>query len=129
MLKDLIIKEWLEYAISDLKNAGILCKNRSYKDSIWYCHQAIEKLLKAILIHQGKEAMRVHDLVRLWEEANPTRSESISMFLEELNPYYILSRYPEVGFKMKVIYKKKDAVRILKTAKEVFKWLRLQLRH
>lgn len=53
-----IYNEWLWYAKSDLKNAGILFENKSYKDSVWYCHQAIEKLLKAIIINQGKKDSR-----------------------------------------------------------------------
>ena len=45
-----IAKEWLEFAKSDLKNADILFRNKSYRDCIWYCHQSLEKLLKAVLL-------------------------------------------------------------------------------
>lgn len=125
-MKD-ISKEWLEYSKGDLKNAVILFENKSYKDCIWYCHQAAEKLLKAIIANQGKGVRKIHDLVELWEEANLTPNESISRFLEELNPYYIPTRYPEAGFKLKVVYAKRTTLKILKTTQEVFKWLRAQL--
>ncbi len=124
-----ISKEWFEYARIDLKNAGILFENKSYKDSIWFCHQAIEKLLKAIIISHGKNVRKIHDLVELWEEAILVPNKSISRFLEELNPYYIPTRYPEAGFKLKIIYTKRTAHKILKTVQEVFKWLRIQLNH
>lgn len=124
-----ISKEWLGYARNDLKNAVILFENKSYKDCIWYCHQAIEKLLKAIIANQGKRVRKIHDLVELWEEVNVPHNESISKFLEELNPYYIPTRYPEAGFKLKVAYGKKSTQKILKTTQEAFKWLKTELNH
>jgi hypothetical protein len=33
-----ISQEWFDYAKVDLKNAGILFENQSYKDCIWHCH-------------------------------------------------------------------------------------------
>ncbi len=124
-----ISQGWLEYAKSDLKNAAILFENKSYRDCVWYCHQAIEKLLKAVIISQGKRVRRIHDLVGLWEDANLTPNVFVSKFLEELNPYYIPTRYPEAGFKLKVRYGKRNTLKILQNTREVFKWLRLGLTH
>lgn len=47
-------KKWLNFAKEDLKDAEILFKAKSYKNSTWHCHQAIEKLLKAIILAKGK---------------------------------------------------------------------------
>jgi HEPN domain-containing protein len=124
-----ISTEWLRYAKSDLRNAEILLKNKSYRDCIWYCHQAIEKLLKAIISHRGKEVRKVHDLVGLLEEAGVASQKSITEFIEELNPYYIPTRYPEAGFRLKITYGKKNAAKILRATREVFKWLRMGLNH
>ena len=124
-----IYKEWLEFAKSDMKNAEILFTHNSYKDSIWYCHQAIEKLLKAILSNQGKTVRKTHDLIGLLEETNVNYQKSLSTFLEELNPYYIPTRYPEAGFTFKITYSKTKARKIFLTTKEVFKWLRIELNH
>jgi HEPN domain-containing protein len=41
-----ISKKWFEFARQDLKDAEILLKNRSSKECLWHCHQAIEKILK-----------------------------------------------------------------------------------
>ena len=124
-----IVKEWFEFAKSNLKNAGILFENKSYRDCIWYCHQAIEKLLKAIITGKNQKVRKIHDLVGLLEETDFASNKFISKFLEELNPYYIPTRYPEATFKLKVIYSKRETQRIFKTTQEVFKWLRTGLNH
>lgn len=122
-------QEWLELAKSDLRNADILFENRSYKDSIWYCHQALEKLLKAVIANRNKGVRKIHDLVKLLEEIKLPYQQSISKFLEDLNPYYILTRYPEAGFNFKLTYSKQTTQKMLKTTKEIFKWLRSELNH
>jgi HEPN domain-containing protein len=72
---------------------------------------------------------KIHDLIELLEETGLSRNKSITNFIEELNPYYIPTRYPEAGFRLKITYGKKNAGKILKATQEVFKWLRTELNH
>jgi HEPN domain-containing protein len=80
-----ITKAWFEFAKQDLKDAEILLKNRSTKGCVWHCHQAIEKILKAIIIEKGKRPRKIHDLIELLKEANVKLPKELSNFIEGLN--------------------------------------------
>lgn len=62
-----IVQKWLNFAESDFDAADYLFgKPRANQWTfilvVWHCHQAIEKILKAIIIHHDKEILRNHDL-------------------------------------------------------------------
>ncbi len=53
---------WLEQARRDLEAARHLVASRDWFASVFWCHQAAEKALKALLIASGK-AVRGHNLL------------------------------------------------------------------
>jgi HEPN domain-containing protein len=121
----LLIKEWLDSAQDDMRDAGILFQEKSYKNCVLHCHQAIEKILKAIMIKNNQELIRTHDLVSLVNFAKLSLPKNILAIIDCLNPHYLPAKYPDVVFKFN--YSKARVSRILKETKEVFKWLRLEL--
>lgn len=119
-----ITKRWLDFAEQDLKDAQILFDKKSYRSCSWHCHQAIEKVLKAIIIQKDKRPSKIHDLVELLRKTNIKLPESLQTFLEELNLHYLPPRYPDVYQQMKRIYQPKNIQKVLKLTKTLFLWLR-----
>lgn len=119
-----ITQKWLEFAKKDIDDAEILFKGRSYEGSIWHCHQALEKTLKAIIVEKNIKVRKTHDLVGLSEDAKIGLPKNISEFIDNLNPYYNPIRYPDTFLESKLAYSRAIAQKILKTTKEVSKWLK-----
>lgn len=69
-----LVKKWFEYAKVDLEAAEILANSPkshySYQLSVLHCHQAIEKIIKTVIVSQKKEPKRVHNLIYLLQESN-----------------------------------------------------------
>ncbi len=102
-MKD-ITKKWLEFVDGDQKAAWVQFeygekRGNSYQIAIFHSHQAVEKMLNAIFGEQGKEIIKIHNLVRLLALTNFTLPVNIRIALEDLNPHYLPPRYPELEFK------------------------------
>ncbi len=95
-----ITKKWMDFVQADLEAAEVLFEHpksdRSWQMVVFHCHEAVEKLLKAILVHQGKEVKKIHDLTRLLELVGIELPEVHATFIEELNPCYPGQRYPDL---------------------------------
>ncbi|MDP3697490.1 MAG: HEPN domain-containing protein [Candidatus Taylorbacteria bacterium] len=121
-----ITKKWFEFAESDLKNAEILFKNKSYEGCIWHCHQALEKYMKGVLVEIGKPIRKTHDLPSLLNDTNPDFPKDILEFVQELNAYYQPSRYPDTALVNPLSYNRATANKLLKLTKTLIKWLQFQ---
>lgn len=93
-------RRWLERANQDVKlleatyRAGV----EGTEDSFCYiCHQAAEKLLKALLVKRERMAPRTHDLLYLL--GNCLKHDASLRHLQEpltmLNEYAVSARYPD----------------------------------
>ncbi len=122
-----IYQKWVNFAKEDLKDTQILFEKKSYKNCIYHCHQAIEKILKGIIVAKGKKIRKVHDLPDLLKESEVRYTSEILEFINELNPYYNPIRYPDVVLATPLKYDKKSTQKLLLKTKEVSKWLLFQL--
>jgi HEPN domain-containing protein len=90
-------KTWLELATNDLKLAKELLekRGRAYY-SAHFCHQAIEKLLKAIISHKTHRIpLPTHNFKILLDQANlKDIPEEKKRFIFGLMPHYIGTKYP-----------------------------------
>lgn len=125
---DVIVKKWLEYAKADLEGAEVLMmhpkSHRSYQLAVLHCHQAIEKLLKTVIVFNGEEVLRIHDLVRLGEVSKLELTPEIQEYLKELNVHYQPSRYPDISYKDPIIKYSEDTVKYhFKNTKRIFLWI------
>ena len=123
-----IVQKWLEYAKADLEAAEVLVghpkSHYSYQLAVLHCHQAIEKILKTKIIDNGNEPKRVHNLIFLLQESKLDISEENRKYIEELNPHYQPSRYPDIPYKGPILkYDKKTAEYHLNKTKEIFLWI------
>ncbi|OGQ22272.1 MAG: hypothetical protein A3I05_06675 [Deltaproteobacteria bacterium RIFCSPLOWO2_02_FULL_44_10] len=120
---------WFSMAQSDLDFArDIVQKGERHFYAVQFCHQAIEKILKAIIQEKTEEIPKhTHNFKTLCQQADLEVPEHIQQFLARLAPHYIASRYPE---DMKNLAKQyhHDYVRaLLKETEEVFSWFKQKL--
>lgn len=91
------IKEWLILASHDADTVELLIKEKGHADIIIYhIHQAIEKLLKTLIVKADKPIEKTHFLDKLLAqilEDYPTLSEIQDAILE-INLYLPKLRYP-----------------------------------
>ena len=93
----MLVAEWLDKAIRDLKSAKILLEHDCGNDYVaFHCQQAIEKALKAMILYFYANLESGHSLLYLCKkvmEKNNEFSKHIDgcMFVSQ---YYIETRYP-----------------------------------
>ena len=91
-----VTREWVRYAEADLKAAPLALEHDLLRICLFHCHEAVEKMLKAIWVEtRGEEPERTHNLPYLARELAIEMSDSQSEFLRRLYWELIPSRYPE----------------------------------
>jgi HEPN domain-containing protein len=94
------------------------------------CQQAIEKILKACYVKQYESTPPyTHNLLRLIKELNfrDEMDDEIMAAVEELNSYYIESRYSEDIEELSKLLTEAKAVSVLNSTKELFEWTKARL--
>ena len=93
---DDVSQQWAERAQYDLDTADAMFKAGRYLYVLFCCQQAVEKVLKAVIVKRTSNLPpRIHNLLRLAEVAGIETDQDQVRFLGELSGYYIQSRYPE----------------------------------
>lgn len=124
-------KTWLELASNDLALAkDILNRRKRVYYVAHFCHQAIEKLLKAVVSERTNEIPHpTHNFKFLLDQAKLNDiPQDRKKFIFSLTPHYIGTKYPE---DITNLYKQYTTgfVRSLHTETErVFKWLKKYLK-
>ncbi len=127
---DELSKKWVERSEYDMETAKAMLKAKRYLYVGFMCQQSLEKLLKAIIVQQGKEILQIHNLVRLAEISGiyPSMNTEYQDFLANLTPFAIKARYGDYRENLLEIIDKKGAQAYLSKTEEVFKWLREKLK-
>lgn len=112
-------KKWLNKANKDLTSASNAIQFSDYELSAFLCQQSVEKALKAMYIKKFNELKKTHDLLFLGTKLELPKD--LINVCEELNPFYFITRYPDVSDD---ICTEEDANRCLKNAKEVLTWIK-----
>lgn len=90
--------EWIFIAEDDLKWAQASFEGEFFSRVCFVCQQVAEKVLKGFL-YGNKIQQKTHSLLRLMdlcEKAKPGFVE-LKDDLATLDPYYIQTRYPDIG--------------------------------
>jgi len=122
---DKIVEHWVERSQYDLDTAKVMLDTGRYLYVAYMCQQAVEKILKAIIAHQGKENYPIHNLNRLSEislNSDELSSEQFN-FLAELTPYHIEARYGDYKEKLSEIIDEQMAQQVYKKTMEIHQWL------
>lgn len=125
-----IIDNWLSLAEYDLATAYDMSKAKRYLYVAFMCQQAIEKIMKACYVKQHTSTPPyTHNLLRLVKELSfrDEMSDEAMASIEELNSYYIESRYTEDIEELSKLLTEAKAVSVLNSAKELFEWIKARL--
>ena len=100
MKNEKILKEWMEFAEMDFLTAKHLYEHMYPKPLeiiCYHCQQAIEKLLKGVLISRGVAIKKTHDLGLLAEmlQEYAKVDEKYLEMCDDLTPYGVKIRYPQ----------------------------------
>jgi HEPN domain-containing protein len=89
------IRRWWKQGENDLEKAEVLFKSKNFDGTSFYCQQAVEKTLKALILLKSKEKnTEGHSLIYLGKLAKIP--ESFFYGLKKLSPQYFISRYPDI---------------------------------
>lgn len=127
-------QKWIDLARADLDAAFVQfryggTRGSAYQIAVFHCHQAIEKILKAHLVEQDKEVPKIHDLTRLRVLSHLQFSVAQETMIDELQPHYLLPRYPDLPFasQFSYTYNHKNTHTLLTKTKKLFVWLETML--
>jgi len=89
-------KKWLDYANENLQSANLLLDNKLFNPCLQNVQQAVEKMLKALLIESAiklKKTHSINELVRILSDngLNVNITEDECDFLDSI---YLPSKYP-----------------------------------
>ncbi len=121
-------KKWLARVDYDLETAEAMLNARRYIYAVFMCQQAIEKCLKAVIIHRGAEVAPIHNLRRLVEAGNFKFDEDTLVKLDFLSQYYINARYKEDLDDLSKGMTKEIASEFVVFAKELIGWLKKEMK-
>lgn len=123
------VKNWLDSAQYDVETADYMFKTKRYVYTIFMCHLALEKILKAKVQEiTSKTPPKTHNLRYLVKLSKLEVPEDIFEFLSKLSDVSIPTRYPSDFTKLINSYNEEVASKYLKTSREVFEWIRRLLK-
>jgi HEPN domain-containing protein len=123
------VKNWLESAQYDLDTAEHMLKTGRYIYTVFMCHLALEKVLKAKVEEvTGRTPPRTHDLGYLMELTKLSLDEDAARFIAEITNLSIVTRYPSDFQRMLKDFSQKRTELILTKTKEVFQWIKKSIK-
>jgi HEPN domain-containing protein len=119
------VKNWLDSAQYDLETAERMFETGRYIYTIFMCHLALEKVLKA-KVEERTDATppKTHDLEHLVGLAGLSPAQDTEEFIVELSNISVVTRYPQDFQRMFKQFSKERAKYVLAKSEEVFQWIR-----
>lgn len=125
MNTELQIKYWLDGSGEDLSTAHILIEQERFMHGLFFCHLAMEKILKAVYVKIKNDfAPKTHNILYLCELCGIELSEEQMAFYAILMKYQITGRYPDNSTQTP---DRTIVVQYYKKAEEETAWLKRKL--
>jgi hypothetical protein len=121
------VEQWWKQAKRDLETADHCIRSQDYYACAFFCHQSVEKGLKAFYIEKKRASPgTTHSLIYLATEVDaPSRFYS---FLRQLTPIFVTTRYPDAAYGLPYeLYDEAIAREILEKSREVIQWIGSQI--
>lgn len=119
------IEHWRKGALSNYETAELLIHNDKLIEGLFFCHLAIEKMLKALYVKHHRElAPKIHKLQYLAQESAIELSEEQKDFFGMMMQFQIEGRYPEF---YPARPSQKDALHLLYQTLKTLEWLTRKL--
>ena len=120
-----IVKFWRDGADDAFKTAQKLIEAKRFHHALFFCHLALEKILKAVCVAKtGKVAPPVHSLLLLVEKADIKINQDKRDQLREINTFNIEARYDDYKLKFYQKATEKFANEWFTKTKELLVWLK-----
>ncbi len=120
-----IIKYYQESSDNDFKIAEKLFTDKEFGYCLFFCHLALEKLLKAVtVIHTDAPALYTHSLLRLSELAKLALSANQIENLKTITKFNIAGRYEDEKWEFRKLATAEYTQKYLLIAKELLLWLK-----
>ena len=118
---------WKNQSKEDLKTAEVLFFSGRYVPCLFFCHLAIEKLLKSLVVRQtNHHASYDHNLILLCEVAKIIIPENELDLFDEINSFNIKGRYDDYKSRFYKKATKTYTEKYLNETKRIILWLRKQ---
>ena len=103
-------------------------EHRDYDAAVFFCEQAAQKALKALVLHRTNQPPpKIHNLVTLGKMVGV--DDQMSEFLAALAPQYMRTRYPDAaGEVTTALFDGRISLSFLRGTKKVMTWCRNRLR-
>lgn len=125
-----IIEYWVRGADEDYKTAKALLAAKRNAHSLFFCHLAIEKYLKALVVKKTeKNAPFNHNLAFLSSETGIVFSPDQLTLLDKINTFNIRARYDDFKFKFHQKATKEYTEEYFNLTTELFLWLQKQIKN
>ena len=115
------VKTWLTRAEEEFDTAKINLEAEKYFSAAFWCQQAAEKVLKALLIKKTNNFPKIHDLTKLARMSNAP--ERIIGLCAKINPAYTATRYPDTPGS----YSESEGKQVIEYCKEVLGWAKKEI--
>jgi len=124
-MREEVADNWAQ-AQEDLHTARVLLETERYYASVFFSHQAAEKALKALHLHEKREYPKTHNLVELARALEAP--ETVHEAARELTPDYFVARYVNAANGVPAeMYDQRSAQMHLNYAQAVMEWTRKRL--
>ena len=121
--------DWIEQSTYDLETARAMLVSGRYLYVLFCCQQAVEKTLKALIVHRtGEFPPRIPSLPRLAQASGLNPDAARMDALAELSAFYIQTRYPGEVRAMGANVSRQTAEAKLHETEEIIAWLRSLLK-
>jgi len=118
---------WRTRSQEDFDTARSLFELKKYTYALFFCHLAIEKLLKALVVKKTSDnAPYDHNLQRLAEDAGLQLSDAIRQNFAEINTFNIKGRYDDFKSKFYEKATKEYTEKYLAETEQILIWLKTQ---
>ena len=123
-----IVAFWRKSAERDLDTASYLYKGKRYDQCLFFCHLALEKVLKDLYVKKfGEHPLPIHDLFRLTKLIGLNLSTDQETFLKEATTFNIGARYDNIRLDFHKKANKTYTDENYKKCKDVYIWLEKKL--
>jgi HEPN domain-containing protein len=124
------IQYWIDISEYDLQVAKSLLDKGHYLYVGFMCHQAVEKMLKALYVKRTSAMPPyIHQLDKLVDRVGlkMAMSKERNDFIDELTPLNIQARYPAYREAIYTLLGKEKAAQIIERTEELLQWLKVQI--
>ncbi|HLD24421.1 MAG TPA: HEPN domain-containing protein [Patescibacteria group bacterium] len=119
-----LIAHWQTTAQDAFDTAEVLLRSKRYDHALFFCHLAIEKLLKGLVVKKtNTHPLPIHALVKLATQADIALNQQQRRKLEEITKWNIQARYDSIKRELYHKATREFTIQWMATVNDLFVWL------